>query len=175
MEGRSAEETPTPAIVATSQSSSKSDNLMQQENQKDCLASIHVVTESHSVVTKKRKKMMTENNNNRLHKEISPLLSSSSSSSSCSTASSYLTSSSMTNFCIRTKRMRTSFKHHQLRQMKAYFSINHNPDSKELKELSVKTALPKRVLQVSSSTLFFPVLPILHPSLLIIHHVISFE
>lgn len=49
----------------------------------------------------------------------------------------------------RTKRMRTSFKHHQLRTMKSYFSINHNPDAKDLKQLSQKTGLPKRVLQVS--------------------------
>ena len=49
----------------------------------------------------------------------------------------------------RTKRMRTSFKHHQLKKMKAYFSINHNPDSKDLKGLSLETGLPKRVLQVS--------------------------
>lgn len=48
----------------------------------------------------------------------------------------------------RTKRMRTSFKHHQLRTMKSYFSINHNPDAKDLKQLSQKTGLPKRVLQV---------------------------
>lgn len=50
----------------------------------------------------------------------------------------------------RTKRMRTSFKHHQLRTMKSYFAINHNPDAKDLKQLSQKTGLPKRVLQVSS-------------------------
>lgn len=49
----------------------------------------------------------------------------------------------------RAKRMRTSFKHHQLRTMKSYFSINHNPDAKDLKQLSQKTGLPKRVLQVS--------------------------
>jgi len=48
----------------------------------------------------------------------------------------------------RSKRMRTSFKHHQLKKMKAYFSINHNPDSKDLKGLSLETGLPKRVLQV---------------------------
>ncbi|XP_013183601.1 protein apterous isoform X1 [Amyelois transitella] len=48
----------------------------------------------------------------------------------------------------RTKRMRTSFKHHQLRTMKSYFTINHNPDAKDLKQLSQKTGLPKRVLQV---------------------------
>ncbi|XP_065161120.1 protein apterous-like isoform X1 [Atheta coriaria] len=48
----------------------------------------------------------------------------------------------------RTKRMRTSFKHHQLRTMKSYFAINHNPDAKDLKHLSQKTGLPKRVLQV---------------------------
>lgn len=45
--------------------------------------------------------------------------------------------------------MRTSFKHQQLKAMKIYFGINHNPDSKELKELSGKTGLSKRVLQVS--------------------------
>ncbi|UYV62482.1 LHX2 [Cordylochernes scorpioides] len=47
----------------------------------------------------------------------------------------------------RTKRMRTSFKHHQLRTMKAYFSINQNPDAKDLKQLAQKTGLSKRVLQ----------------------------
>ncbi|VDQ15920.1 unnamed protein product [Trichobilharzia regenti] len=46
--------------------------------------------------------------------------------------------------------MRTSFKHHQLRTMKAYFNMNHNPDVKDLKVLTEKTGLSKRVLQVSS-------------------------
>ncbi|CRL08693.1 CLUMA_CG021243, isoform A, partial [Clunio marinus] len=55
---------------------------------------------------------------------------------------------SMGNASSRTKRMRTSFKHHQLRTMKSYFAINHNPDAKDLKQLSQKTGLPKRVLQV---------------------------
>ena len=48
----------------------------------------------------------------------------------------------------KTKRVRTSFKQHQLLIMKTYFSLNHNPDSKDLKQLSVKTGLSKRVLQV---------------------------
>ncbi|CAM2698974.1 unnamed protein product [Rotaria socialis] len=48
----------------------------------------------------------------------------------------------------RQKRLRTSFKHHQIRCMKLYFNINHNPDAKDLKDLSEKTNLPKRVLQV---------------------------
>ena len=48
----------------------------------------------------------------------------------------------------RQKRMRTSFKHHQLRTMKAYFGLNHNPDAKDLKQLAEKTGLSKRVLQV---------------------------
>ncbi|KAJ8260974.1 hypothetical protein COCON_G00166970 [Conger conger] len=48
----------------------------------------------------------------------------------------------------KSKRMRTSFKHHQLRTMKSYFAINHNPDAKDLKQLSQKTGLTKRVLQV---------------------------
>ncbi|KAL3105402.1 hypothetical protein niasHT_025766 [Heterodera trifolii] len=48
----------------------------------------------------------------------------------------------------RQKRMRTSFKHHQLRTMKNYFACNHNPDAKDLKQLSQKTGLTKRVLQV---------------------------
>ncbi|XP_027201948.2 uncharacterized protein LOC113795812 isoform X2 [Dermatophagoides pteronyssinus] len=48
----------------------------------------------------------------------------------------------------RTKRMRTSFKHHQLRTMKSYFGINQNPDAKDLKALAQKTGLSKRVLQV---------------------------
>ncbi|GAA47203.1 LIM/homeobox protein Lhx2 [Clonorchis sinensis] len=55
-------------------------------------------------------------------------------------------------YCIgmstRQKRMRTSFKHHQLRAMKAYFNMNHNPDVKDLKVLTEKTGLSKRVLQV---------------------------
>ncbi|KAI6209655.1 LIM/homeobox protein Lhx9 [Aphelenchoides besseyi] len=48
----------------------------------------------------------------------------------------------------KTKRMRTSFKHHQLRTMKNYFALNHNPDAKDLKQLAQKTGLTKRVLQV---------------------------
>jgi len=52
------------------------------------------------------------------------------------------------NGCGRQKRLRTSFKHHQLRSMKAYFALNHNPDAKDLKELAQKTGLTKRVLQV---------------------------
>ena len=48
----------------------------------------------------------------------------------------------------RPKRNRTSFKHQQLRQMKQYFNLNHNPDSKDLKQLSQRTGLSKRVLQV---------------------------
>ena len=56
------------------------------------------------------------------------------------------------NGCGRQKRLRTSFKHHQLRSMKAYFALNHNPDAKDLKELAQKTGLTKRVLQVSYSS-----------------------
>ena len=48
----------------------------------------------------------------------------------------------------KTKRARTSFKHHQLRIMKHHFQINQNPDSRELKILSQKTQLDKKVLQV---------------------------
>ncbi|GLD49823.1 LIM/homeobox protein Lhx9 isoform X4 [Lates japonicus] len=46
----------------------------------------------------------------------------------------------------KTKRMRTSFKHHQLRTMNL-LAINHNPDAKDLKQLAQKTGLTKRVLQ----------------------------
>jgi LIM homeobox protein 2/9 len=46
------------------------------------------------------------------------------------------------------KRMRTTFKHNQLRIMKSYFEMNPNPDTKDLKQLSQKTGLCKRVLQV---------------------------
>lgn len=53
----------------------------------------------------------------------------------------------------RNKRMRTSFKHHQLRTMKSYFAINQNPDAKDLKQLSQKTGLSKRVLQVDKRDL----------------------
>lgn len=49
---------------------------------------------------------------------------------------------------VRSKRIRTSFKHHQLRTMRSYFDMNHNPDAKDLKALSQKTNLSKRVLQV---------------------------
>lgn len=49
----------------------------------------------------------------------------------------------------RAKRVRTSFKHHQLRTMKSYFAVNQNPDAKDLKQLAQKTGLSKRVLQVS--------------------------
>jgi LIM homeobox protein 2/9 len=48
----------------------------------------------------------------------------------------------------RQKRLRTSFKHHQLRIMKTYFALNHNPDAKDLKQLAQKTGLGKRILQV---------------------------
>lgn len=49
----------------------------------------------------------------------------------------------------RQKRLRTSFKHHQLRIMKTYFALNHNPDAKDLKQLAQKTGLGKRILQVA--------------------------
>lgn len=65
----------------------------------------------------------------------------------------------------RTKRMRTSFKHHQLKKMKSYFTMNHNPDSKALKELSIETGLSKRVLQVSPDKT--PVSPLLLPVILL--------
>lgn len=55
----------------------------------------------------------------------------------------------------KTKRMRTSFKHHQLRTMKSYFAINHNPDAKDLKQLAQKTGLTKRVLQVTTAAFHF--------------------
>ncbi|CAL8071751.1 unnamed protein product [Calicophoron daubneyi] len=48
----------------------------------------------------------------------------------------------------KTKRIRTSFKHQQLKIMKSYFEICRNPASKDLKQLSQKTGLSKRVLQV---------------------------
>jgi len=48
----------------------------------------------------------------------------------------------------RHKRLRTSFKHHQLRIMKNYFVLNHNPDAKDLNQLSQKSGLGKRILQV---------------------------
>ncbi|XP_048376143.2 LIM/homeobox protein Lhx9-like [Stegostoma tigrinum] len=48
----------------------------------------------------------------------------------------------------KTKRIRTCFKHHQLRTMESYFAVKHNPDGKDWEQLSKKTGLPKRVLQV---------------------------
>ncbi|BHF81146.1 LIM/homeobox protein Lhx2 [Sparganum proliferum] len=49
------------------------------------------------------------------------------------------------------KRIRTSFKHDQLRAMKAHFELNQNPDSKDLRQLSDETGLTKRVLQRGES------------------------
>ncbi|XP_063232622.1 protein apterous-like [Bacillus rossius redtenbacheri] len=51
---------------------------------------------------------------------------------------------------LRTKLMRTSLKHNQLRTMNSYFAINQNPNAKNLEQLSQKTGLPKRVLQFTS-------------------------
>ncbi|OON21590.1 homeobox domain protein [Opisthorchis viverrini] len=48
----------------------------------------------------------------------------------------------------KSKRIRTSFKHDQIHTMKLFFDKNQNPDSKDLKELSIATGLSKRVLQV---------------------------
>ena len=53
---------------------------------------------------------------------------------------------------VRRKRRRSSFKHHQLKIMKAYFQTNHNPDGKELHEIALKTGLMTRVIQVSTKT-----------------------
>ena len=55
----------------------------------------------------------------------------------------------------RTKRMRTSFKHSQLKMMKQYFTKNQNPDAKDLKGLAQDTMLSKRVLQVWLVSFFF--------------------
>lgn len=52
----------------------------------------------------------------------------------------------------RSKRLRTSFKHNQLREMKKWFSKNQNPDAKDLKTLAQTTGLSKRVLQVRKDT-----------------------
>ena len=53
------------------------------------------------------------------------------------------------NSSARSKRLRTSFKHNQLKEMKRWFSKNQNPDAKDLKTLAQATGLSKRVLQVS--------------------------
>ncbi|XP_029624610.1 LIM/homeobox protein Lhx2-like isoform X2 [Salmo trutta] len=52
----------------------------------------------------------------------------------------------------KSKRMRTSFKHHQLRTMKSYFAINHNPDAKDLKQLAQKTGLSNACYRFGSKT-----------------------
>jgi len=54
----------------------------------------------------------------------------------------------------RPKRIRTTFKCHELQLMKSYFELNHNPDNNDLKQLSHKTGLSKRVLQASHQLLF---------------------
>jgi len=61
----------------------------------------------------------------------------------------------------KSKRVRTSFKHQQLRTMKQYFLINQNPDAKDLKGLSTKTGLSKRVLQVRLKFELGPAFPLL--------------
>ncbi|XP_015791727.1 LIM/homeobox protein Lhx9-like [Tetranychus urticae] len=68
--------------------------------------------------------------------------------SSLSSASPASSSSNNGNSKSKSKRVRTSFKHAQLKTMKSYFSVNQNPDAKDLKGLSTKTGLSKRVLQV---------------------------
>ena len=55
----------------------------------------------------------------------------------------------------RSKRLRTSFKHNQLKEMKRWFSKNQNPDAKDLKTLAQTTGLSKRVLQVSNFWKYF--------------------
>lgn len=46
------------------------------------------------------------------------------------------------------RRMRTSFKQHELRLMHTYFTVNRNPNRRDLEQLSEKTGLETRVLQV---------------------------
>ncbi|XP_071397284.1 LIM/homeobox protein Lhx2-like [Centroberyx affinis] len=67
---------------------------------------------------------------------------------SCNENGDYMDGDSRYSSKQKSKRMRTSFKHHQLRTMKSYFAINHNPGVKDLKQLAQKTGLTKRVLQV---------------------------
>lgn len=62
--------------------------------------------------------------------------------------SSSSSSSSSTGGQVRQKRNRTSFKPHQLEAMRALFAVNQNPTTNELLQLSKKTGLPKRILQV---------------------------
>ncbi|VDM98571.1 unnamed protein product [Thelazia callipaeda] len=65
----------------------------------------------------------------------------------------------------KSKRMRTSFKHHQLRTMKSYFNLNHNPDAKDLKQLAQRTGLTKRVLQKTpeiSNVVFYNIYALTH-------------
>uniref|UniRef100_A0A1I8EAR3 Homeobox domain-containing protein n=1 Tax=Wuchereria bancrofti TaxID=6293 RepID=A0A1I8EAR3_WUCBA len=52
--------------------------------------------------------------------------------------------------------MRTSFKHHQLRTMKNYFNLNHNPDAKDLEQLAQRTDLTKRTSNNSPYVLSLP-------------------
>lgn len=63
-------------------------------------------------------------------------------------------STSGSNAPSRSKRLRTSFKHNQLKEMKRWFSKNQNPDAKDLKILAETTGLSKRVLQVSDPKSF---------------------
>jgi len=62
------------------------------------------------------------------------------------------------NSSVRRKRTRSSFKHYQLKIMRSYFQSNHNPDTKELREISVKTGLTTRVIQVGQSTIGYGIL-----------------
>jgi Homeodomain len=48
----------------------------------------------------------------------------------------------------RHRRTRSSFDKEQLRLMTSYFALNQNPDTNDLKQLSIRTGVSKRVLQV---------------------------
>lgn len=68
------------------------------------------------------------------------------------------------------KRMRTTFRNSQLKAMRLHFNQNQNPDGLELRRLSARTGLSKRVLQVLLllSLLFLSLLaPLLGPLLLL--------
>ncbi|CAF3326670.1 unnamed protein product [Rotaria socialis] len=114
-------------------------------------ANINIKKSRQNGTTTQRKQRTKLNNleNNTNNLEITAFLHGNDLSNSDGNFSSTIfNNSTVTNPQQRTKRNRTSFKHHQLRIMKTFFAQNHNPDSKGLKILSQKTQLSKRVLQV---------------------------
>ncbi|XP_054157248.1 LIM/homeobox protein Lhx9-like [Oppia nitens] len=141
-----------------------SHELQQQQHQRQCFtnggtdsddicdkASVKSMSDSyHEKQSKHHRKRKTKLSQKFIDKLTSLSPNHSPNGSQCDSPSTTTSSTLLTSLSSlrRPKRNRTSFKHQQLRAMKQYFNLNHNPDSKDLKQLSQRTGLAKRVLQV---------------------------